>query len=297
MLKTIEANNTLEFLKYAEIYPSGEIKRYLHLLHEGFIYVLGLETDEKPIAFIVVERRNGLHHVCSSFFLHHEAKNWEFKRLLLERALEASKAEGAEHFYISYFKDSKESERAKKLYESFGFKPSGYMRHTFVIDRQEIGMAIQHMSSKYARFLHSNRHKLRIFKELSFETFQKINAQRGTEIPDNFYPLTQAYCPECSTMIWHDNDPAGWIVFEANGKRALYVHQMYIKEKYRNKGLFIPLLSFAFQQMPKAVKRYFFYVNDDNTNMLGLLRLFGEYNIKRKVLIEMVKELNKGKER
>ena len=289
-VKTIETNNALEFLKYAEIYPSGEIKRYLHHLYEGFIYVIGLENDEKPIAFIVVERRNDFNHVCSSFFLHHEAKNRDYKRLLLVSALEASKSEGAEHFYISYFKDSKESEGAKKLYESFGFKPSGYTRHTFVMDRQEIGMAIQHMSSKYASFLHSYRHKLKVFKDLSSETFQKINGQRGTEIPENFYPLTKAYCPECSTMICQDNDPAGWIVFEANGNKALYVHQIYIKEKYRNNGLFIPLFNFAFQQMPKAVKRYFFYVNGDNTNMLGLLRLFRECNIKRNVLIEMVKE-------
>lgn len=290
-VKKIEADNALEFLKYAEIYPIGEIKRYLHLLYEGFIYVLGLECDGKPISFIVVERRDGLHHVCSTYYIQNEIETREYEGIMLKEALSESKAEGAEHFYISYFKGSEEFKRLKKLYESFGFKASGYTRNTFVMDRQVIGMDIKRISTKYTRYLHSYRQKLRVFKDLKPESIQLINEQRGTEIPDNFYPLTQAYHPECSTMIWQDNDPAGWIVFEANGKTALYIHHLFIKEKYRNNGLFIPLLAFAYQNIPEAITRFFFYVNGNNNNMLGLMRLFRSCQPKTDCLIEMTRKL------
>jgi len=290
-VKKIEAANTLEFLRYSEIYPIGEIKRYLHHLYEGYIYVLGLERDGQPISFIVVERRNDLHHVCNTYYIQNETGKREHEGLMLDKAIAESKAEGAEHFYISYFKNNKESDRLKKLYESHGFKPSGYVRRTFVMGRQEIGMAIQRIGSRYSRYLNSYRQRLRTFKDLSPEIIQVINAQRGTEIPINFYPLTKAYQPECSTMIWQDNDPAGWIVFEANGKTALYIHHLFIKEKYRNNGLFIPLLVFAYQNIPKPITRFFFYVNGHNSKMLGLLRLFKNGHPKTGDLIEMTRKL------
>lgn len=290
-VKKIETTNTLEFLKYAEIYPVGEIKRYLHYLYEGFIYVLGLERDGQPISFIVVERRNDLHHVCNTYYIQNETGRRELEGFMLEKAIAESKAEGAEHFYISYFQNRKESGRLKRLYESYGFKPSGYVRRTFVMNRQEIGMAIKQISTKYTRYLHSYRQKLRTFKDLTPESIQLINAQTGTEIPKNFFPLTQTHLPKCSSMISQDNDPAGWIVFEANGKTALYVHHLFIKEKYRNNGLFIPLMVFAYQHIPEAITRFFFYVNGNNNNMLGLLRLFKNGQPKTDAFIEMTRRL------
>ena len=290
-VKKIEATNALDFFKYAEIYSIGEIKRYLLSIYEGVIYVLGLELDGQPLSFIVVERRNNLHHVCTTYYIQNEIGTLEYEGIMLKEALAKSKAEGAEHFYISYFQNNKESDRLKKLYESHGFKPSGYVRCTFVMDRQEIGMAIQRISSRYSRYLHSYRQKLRTLKDLSPEIIRVINAQRGTEIPNNFYPLTKAYHPECTTMILQDNDPAGWIVFEANGKTALYIHHLFIKEKYRNNGLFIPLLVFAYQHIPEAITRFFFYVNGNNNNMLGLMKLFKNGQPKTDALIEMTREI------
>ena len=165
------------------------------------------------------------------------------------------------------------------------------MRRTFVMDQHEIGMAIQRLSSKYTRFLNSSSQKLWTFKDLTTESIQLINGQKGIDIPKNFFPLTQAYHPECSTMIWKGNDPAGWIVFEPNGKTALYVHHLFIKEKYRDKGLFIPLLVFAYQHIPEAITRIFFYVNGNNKNMLGLMRLFKNCQTKTDALIEMTRKI------
>ena len=291
IVRKFEATNAVDFLKYAEIYSSNEVKRIINNLYNGIIYILGLEIENNPIGFLVIERRNGLNHVCNYFFLKPEVSKRRYENVLIQHGIDEAKEEGAEHFYISYFAGNKDSEKLKKLYETFGFKPSGYERHTFVMDREEIGQAIQRLSIKYARYLNLRGKKVRAFKDLDSESVQLINSQRGNEFPDDFYPLSDHCCPECSTMIWQDDDPAGWIVFETNGKTALYVYNIFIKEKYRNKGLFVPLLTFAYNHTPKAVKRFFFYVNGDNNNMLGLLRLFPDCTVKQDVSVEMTRSL------
>jgi len=293
IIKKFEATNAVDFLKYAEIYSSREVKRFIDHLYKGFIYILGLEIGNNPVGFLVIERRNGLNHVCNCFFFLPEFRRPSYENVLIQHGINEAKEEGAEHFYISYFKDNEDAEKLKNLYESFGFKSSGYERYTFVMDRGEIGQAIQRLSIKYARYLNLNGKKIRAFKDLDSQTIQLINSQRGKAFPDYFYPLSEYYCPECSTMICLDGDPAGWMVFEAYDKSALYVYNIFIKEKYRNKGLFVPILAFAYKHTPETVKRYFFYVNGDNHNMLGLLRLFPDCLVKKDVLIEMVKALKK----
>jgi len=91
-IKKTETTNALEFLKYAEIYPISKVKRHLPLLYEGFIYVLGLERDGQPMSFIVVERRDDLHHVCSTKYFHEETGRREYEGLMLEKAMVQSKA-------------------------------------------------------------------------------------------------------------------------------------------------------------------------------------------------------------
>jgi len=250
---------------------------------------LGLVVNNKPAGFLLVERRNEVHYVCTTFYLQPDARTMAFGRRLLERALEEAKDEGAAHFYISYFQDHNETAFFKELYQSLGFDPSGYKRHTFVMYRDEVGKAIEQIGIKYSRYLNSYRTKTRTFQQLDPETYKRVISQRGTEVPDNFYPFTPAYSSECSAMIFRDGDPAGWIVFEANGEQALYINQLFIKEKYRNNGLFVPLLIFAYQNLPKTIKHLFFYVNSDNVKMLGLMRLFADCHTRQDIMVEMTR--------
>lgn len=68
IVKKIEATNAVDFLKYAEIYSSREVKRFIHHLYKEIIYILGLEIENNPVVFLVIERRNDLNHVCNCFF-------------------------------------------------------------------------------------------------------------------------------------------------------------------------------------------------------------------------------------
>jgi len=290
-IQKYDTDNALAFIIYASIYHNGEVKRMIYHLYRGVIFILGLEVDKEPAGFLVVERRDEAHYVCTTLYIQPNARNKGLEKVLLERALDETKDEGASHFYISYFINHEDADFLKELYQGLGFTPSGYERHTFVMKREEIGEAINQIAIKYNRYLNSYRTKTKTFRQLEPEIFKRVFSQKGNEIPRNFYPFTQGYSSEYSAMICRDGDPAGWIVFEPNGKTALYINQLFLKEKYRNTGLFVPLLTFAYQQIPKTVKHFFFYVNGDNVKMLGLMRLFANCHIKRNIMVEMTRSV------
>jgi predicted GNAT family acetyltransferase len=138
--------------------------------------------------------------------------------------------------------------------------------------------------------LKENKHTKKI-SELTPDEEEKIQTQLGKEIHCNFNPLLGMADEDASIILYKDDDPVAWMTFERKGSDALYISRLYVKDKYRNKGFFFPVICSAFDNTPEEIKRYFFYVNGNNKNMLGLLRAFNFSEIQQEKVIEMVKKL------
>lgn len=291
MIVEYNSKNAVEFFKYATIYPKSEIKQHVQNLYIDRSYYLGIEYDDhKPLGFIAVERRSQRAHVCHCFFVGKEHRGRGFARSLFTAALEKTKSEGVREFYISFLENQEWTNAAKQLYKNEGFEESGYVRQTFVIDMAELKKSIDVVKEKYSRYLSlKSQYAIKLFADLSAKEHSKIKEQLGVSIPNNFNPLISRVDAQASVFIFDKTEPVAWLIFEKNTPTAIYLHHLYIKEAYRNKGLFLPLFCSAFDNIVESAHRCFFYINQDNQQSLGLLKLFKSSEIKHDKMIEMVK--------
>ncbi|HOO32767.1 MAG TPA: GNAT family N-acetyltransferase [Thermotogota bacterium] len=292
MIVEFNSENAVNFFRYSDIYIHSEIKNYVTFLYRDFIYTIGLEMGGDPVGFIAVEKRSEKVHVCQGIFIAEKHRGKGYSVELLTAAVKKSQNEGASRFYSSYFEDREWTEAAKALYRTCGFELSGYIRNTYVSERSEIGKSIEGIKRKYKRYLDlkENTH-IKKRSELTSEERESVRVQLGTEVPYNFNPLTERADEEASVILFREGNPAAWLISERRGSDALYIGQLYVKEKYRNRGFFFPVCCTAFDNSPEQIRRYFFYVNGNNNNMLGLLRAFKFNGIKKEKMIEVMKRL------
>ncbi len=292
MIVEYNSKNAIEFFKYSNIYPKCEIKKYVQNLYCDCYYYLGIEQDDKPIGFMAIERRGKRAHVCYCFFVEKKHRGRGIARKLFAAALKKAKSEGVREFYISFFENRDWSDTARQLYTREGFEESGYIRQTFVIDMTELKKSIDVLKGRYLRYLSLNaQYSLKTFADMTEKERSRIKEQLGTSIPYNFNPLITQADPKTSELILDKTNPVAWLVFTKNTSNALYLHHLYVKEAYRNRGFFLSLFCSAFDNAPENIKRCFFYINSDNQKSLGLLKLFKYSEIKHDKMIEMVKRL------
>lgn len=293
MIIPYQSKNAVEFLNYSAVYVPSEIKNFVRYLYKDYFYALGLEIEGNPAGFIAVERRSDAVHVCQCLYISKKHRKRGYAQALLKAALKKSQEEAIGEFYSSYFEDREWTQTAKTLYNRLDFKLSGYVRNTFVSERLEIKKSIDRMKRKYSRYL--NLPEDAIIKRiagLNLQETERIKMELGTSIPYNFNPLSGTADENASLILFIKEEPVSWMIFEKRGSKLLYINQLYVKEKYRKRGFFFPVICRAFDNTPESIRKYFFYVNGDNVNMLGLLKLFKNSDIKHERMIEMVKVID-----
>ncbi len=284
-------------IKFEKLIPAYFLKGFANSLTGGHKLAFGCFFDSFPAGFVIAEKWGNGILMVNYFNVEEKYRNSGIGNALIKRLIKYAFDEKYEEIYISHYENREWTRYAKKLFFKNGFKESGYIRNIFIINVSErvLKQFSEKMENRYSKYLNVEGYEFRTFNQLDDDSVNILNSSRGKSYPEGFYPLKifnrgkAAFKNNPSLFMLKNDIPVGWITYEKYGSSALLVDLIYLNEKYRKKGLFIPLIYNSIKNIDHQIKKMVFYVNGDNRGMLGVTDIFEEYITKKESLIEYVR--------